>query len=133
MGTAVDLIIDELKALGYSPFVREGLPDAPVVIFFEYSVPVGKYLGEVVLLGVAVAELDYPRCPPHWVHLSPPYDDNLGGATHHYLCKDDNGLERKFIALSRPPEDFWDRLSPECKNMTYYLDMHISRFCEYLK
>ena len=129
MGTAVDTVINELKDLEYSPFVIE--TPVGITVFFEYSLPNGKYSGETVLLGISFQEQGYPEYPPHWVHFSPPYNNGLGSSDRKYRRKDEKGIEREFIALSRPPSDIWDKLPT--KNMQSYLDLHIYRICESLK
>ena len=60
--------------------------------------------------------------------LYPPYDDQLGGAGAKYEHKDNKGNNQQWLALSRPlNKDFWDDLPT--KHMSYYLDLHIERFC----
>ena len=120
----LDRITNELKGLGYNPFCVN-TPKGPTVII-EYQISIGKYNGEKILLGFSFQEDAYPEYPPHWIHISPPYDDQLGGATDPYQ---QDG--REWLALSRPPQEFWDHLPT--KHMKYYLDSHISRFCKGLK
>ena len=63
----------------------------------------------------------YPEYPPHWIHVSPPVSD--GQKVHYeYETADD----RKWSAMSRPPQDIWDRLP--VKDMKNYLNEHIRRF-----
>ena len=76
-------------------------------------------------------EEGYPEYPPHWIHISPPYDDQLGGATNLYSGCDPEGVTQEWLALSRPPGEMWDRLVT--KHMKSYLDSHITRFCKNLK
>ena len=84
-----------------------------------------------MLLGFSSQEAGYPEYPPHWIHISPPYDDQLGGVTQPYQCIDNQGRMRNWLALSRPPNDIWDNLA--AKHMKHYLDLHITRFCKELK
>lgn len=64
----------------------------------------------------------YPEYPPHWIHVSPPIDDGMGGAVHRY--QDEEG--RDWIALSRPPTDLWDLLPT--KSMYAFMNEHVRRF-----
>lgn len=123
-------IANELKGLEYEPFYIETSQGKATVI--RYPIKVGKYTGELVLLGFSFhGEECYPEYPPHWIHISPPYDDQLGGAGAKYEHKDNKGNNQQWLALSRPPKDFWDDLPT--KHMSYYLDLHIERFCKNLK
>lgn len=125
---AIDIIKNELKGLGYDPFIVN-TPKGET-IFIDYEIPIGKYTGETILIGFSLQELGYPEYPPHWIHTSPPYDDDLGGAKDPYCFKDNNGNNRECLALSRPPTDIWDNLPT--KHMKNYLQ-HVDRFCKNLK
>ena len=128
MGTDVDAVISELKALGYSPFTMEEPQEARGVIFFDYLISDGKYRGETVLLGISFRTPGYPEYPPHWIHVSPAHHDGRGGVGSQYRCKVRNGEEYEFMSLSRPPKDFWDKLPTKNKNINNYLNMHLDRF-----
>ncbi len=127
--SGLDKITNELKDLGYSPFSIDTPKGQTVVI--SYCISAGKYKNQKILLGFSLQEDSYPEYPPHWIHISPPHDDQKGGSVESYKKKDDQGQEREWLTLSRPPKDFWDNLSQ--KNMKCYLDWHISRFCKGLK
>ena len=121
----LERIENELKGLGYSPFCHDS-PQGRRVIGIKYCITTGKYTGQSVSLGFSLQEENYPEYPPHWIHISPPYDDQLGGTTESYQL--DN---KKWRALSRPPQDIWDNLPT--KHISHYLNLHISRFCKSLK
>ena len=120
MSDAAKKMNAELKSLGYRTEVRPS-SQGPVVEF-DYEVETGSYKGQVVRLGISIPESGYPEYPPHWIHVSPPVDDGLGGAVQSYTTGDG----RKWMLLSRPPNDLWDGL-PE-RNMQAYLSGHIRKF-----
>lgn len=127
--SSCERIANELKGLGYEPFFIDSPQGRTTVI--SYKIPTGKHNREKVFLGFSFQEEGYPEYPPHWIHISPPYDDQLGGAFEFYQHKDSQGIERPWRALSRPPTDIWDGLAT--KHMRHYLDYHITRFCKELK
>lgn len=127
--SSIERITEELKGLDYIPFRRE-TPQGEAV-FIEYYVQTGKYEGKKVLLGFSFQEEGYPEYPPHWIHISPPYDDQRGGSTQIHSFSDDQNIKHKCLALSRPPGELWDKLLT--KNMKNYLDFHITGFCNQLK
>lgn len=91
------------------------------VVSFPYTVEVGSHKGREVRMGVSMqGDEPYPEYPPHWIHVSPPIDDGMGGHTY----PDTDG--REWVAMSRPPGDIWDRLST--KHMSAYLSDHLRRF-----
>ncbi len=110
----------ELEELGYTPTLHNWKHG--VVVEFDYTVEAGTRTGQVFRLGMSFQEQGYPEYPPHWIHVSPPIDDGLGGVVERYQTPDG----REWIALSRPPSDVWDNLP--VKNMKNYLDEHIRRF-----
>ena len=121
MSDSVRRIRGELESLGYctsefdSPYGR--------VICFPYTVDTGPQEGRNYILGFSLHGAEYyPEYPPHWIHLSPPFDDGKGGVKRQY-CDSEN---REWIALSRPPNDIWDRLPT--KNMYAYMNEHVRRF-----
>lgn len=126
----IDQIEKELQGVGYTTS-RIGTPQGEAVVI-SYKIASGKHAGEKVSLGFSMQGGEgYPEYPPHWVHIHPPYDDGQGGATSEYSTSDTaTGEEIKWRALSRPPQDFWDKCST--KNMGVYLEQHIHRFCLYL-
>ncbi len=127
--SALEKIKCELEGLSYSPFYIDTPQGKTVVI--NYHVLVGKYKGKQILLGFSLQEEGYPEYPPHWIHISPPYNDQKGGTTQTYTHPDNRGENQEWLALSRPPQDFWDQLPT--KHIKHYLDLHISRFCKELK
>ena len=57
--------VDQLKALGFSP---EEMGENRIC--FEYVIPVGKFAGQSVKLGLEVNG-DFPANPPGGLHVSP--------------------------------------------------------------
>ena len=124
--SGLEKIANELKGLGYELSYIEDTPQGPAVVI-EYSIETGKYIGQKVRLGFSFqGDEGYPEYPPHWIHISPPYNDQLGGSVQEY---ESGG--NKWLALSRTPGDLWDKLST--KHMQNYLKLHITKFCKYLK
>ncbi len=122
-------IESELRSLGYSPFYIETPQGRAVAI--DYIIQTGKYQGQKAKFGFSFQEEGYPEYPPHWIHISPPYDDQKGGTTQPYTYPDNRGIPHEWLALSRPPQDFWDQLPT--KHIKHYLDYHLFRFCKELK
>ncbi len=127
--SGLERIESELKGLGYSPFYIETPQGRAIAI--NYKINIGKYKGRKALFGFSFQEEGYPEYPPHWIHISPPYNDQRGGTVQPYNYPDNQGVDQKWLALSRPPQDFWDQLPT--KHIKHYLDFHISRFCKELK
>lgn len=128
--SSLDKVANELEMEGYESF-RFSSPQGEVVAI-KYKILTGKHKDKEMWLGFSFhgGEESYPEYPPHWIHISPPHDDGFGGAVQSYTTND-NGVEMQWLALSRPPRDFWDNLST--KHMSQYLQIHISRFCSYLQ
>lgn len=91
-------------------------------VSFSYTVEAGSRKGERVMLAISMhGNQQYPECPPHWIHLSPPISDGKGGAIERYSA---NG--REWVVMSRPPGEMWDRLPT--KHMSAYLSEHLRCF-----
>ncbi len=122
MTPSLQRIAAELESLEYTTDVFEH--ERGPVVRFDYRVETGTHEGETFKMGVCMWDVagEYPEFAPHWLHVSPPVDDNLGGAAERY--QDRQG--REWIAMSRPVGPLWDDL-PE-KNMAHYLTEHIRRF-----
>lgn len=120
MNDTIGRVQAELGDLGYQTSTRES--SQGMVVEFDYCVESGTRKGQKFRIGLSFQESGYPEYPPHWIHVSPPVRDTLGGVVQEY--ESDDG--RKWIALSRPPSDIWDEL-PE-KNMKSYLEGHLRRF-----
>lgn len=110
----------QLESLGYSTAVRNS-PQGKVVEF-DYRVENGKCRGKRFRIGISMQETGFPEYPPHWIHVSPPVNDGLGGSVQQY--KDEDG--REWTALSRPPGELWEQLPT--KDMERYIDHHMRRF-----
>lgn len=108
----------ELEGLGLPTFEFES-PQGTTVAF-DYRIPHGPREGEQIKVGVSNPDGDYPEYPPHWVHVSPPIDDGRGGSTQVYTHGD-----QQWLAMSRPPADFWDLLPT--KHMSAFIDLHLAR------
>ena len=118
-------ISQELTALGFEPTVLETgetVAGRQSVVAFLYPVPVGRFRGNRFMVGVSTRceAVGYPEVPPHWIFISPPITDTHDGANHGLLQFGD----REWVALSRPPGAFWDRVDQ--KGMGAYLD-HLKR------
>ena len=114
----------QLERLGYSTAIRNS-PQGKVVEF-DYQVENGKCRGRLFRVGVSMQEAGFPEYPPHWIHVSPPVNDGLGGSVQQY--RDEEG--REWTALSRPPGELWEQLPT--KDMERYIDHHIRRFWSHL-
>lgn len=77
--TGVEVFIDGLKALGYSPLALSGKPDHVVI---DYEVPTGRFGGKKVRLGFIVPA-DFPVTPPSGPHVSPRIHPISGGGGQH--------------------------------------------------
>lgn len=117
---SIQRIRGELAGLGYEPVVFES-PQG-MAVGFDYTIPIGSHVGTRVSIAVSMMwDCLYPEYPPHWLHVSPPIDDGRGGARTRYT--DPQG--REWLAMSRPPSDFWDRLPT--KHMQGYIRDHLPR------
>ena len=120
MADNIDLIKKELESLGYETRLFES--GQGIVVSFSYKVETGSYQDKQVTVGISMhGSGQYPECPPHWIHLTPPIDDGKGGTVQKYSK---NG--REWVAMSRPPGDMWDQLPT--KHMSVYLNDHLRRF-----
>ena len=112
----------ELEALGHKTRMFTTDARGPVVCF-EYTIEVGSRQGQRITLGLSMYGSGlYPEYPPHWIHVSPPINDNRGGAVEQYVDTDGN----EWIAMSRPPGDLWDALPT--KRIDVFLTEHVRRF-----
>lgn len=113
----------ELEGLGHETRIFETEAHGPVVCF-KYDIEVGSRQGERITLGFSMhGDNLYPEYPPHWIHVSPPINDNQGGAVDNYVDSDGN----EWSAMSRPPGSLWDELPT--KHMDVFLTEHVRRFC----
>lgn len=118
MSISVSRVRSELECLGHDVFEFD--QNGSRVVAFDYEMESGTHIGEKVLVGVSFQEEGYPEYPPHWVHISPPIDDQKGGAKISY-----NQSGREWLAMSRPPGDLWDQLPT--KHMSAYITEHLRR------
>ena len=117
MSNDIERVQSELNSIGYTTRVKDTLQGKTVV--FPYTIESGPNEGKDVLVGLSFQETGYPEYPPHWIHVSPPMDDNKGNVTPY---EDSDG---QWLAMSRPPEIVWDRLP--AKSMRGYIDEHLRR------
>ena len=121
MSDNADKIATELCALGFETSFSTSSKGK--VVSFVYEVEVGSHKNKRVRVGLSMQGSEpYPEYPPHWMHISPPIDDERGGAVEHYTDE----LGQSWIVLSRPPGDLWDRLPT--KHIRYYLSDHLRSF-----
>lgn len=117
-------IRQELEDLGYQPEVVEGdtIGGHQRIVVFDYDVPVGRFRGSRLKVGISTQceAVGYPEIPPHWIFISPPITDIRDGANHGL----NNFGGRDWVALSRPPGEFWDRVAN--KTMRAYL-LHLNK------
>lgn len=119
MPSNIERIRRELDGLGY----KTQFSDSPrgQVVSFEYSVEVGTHKGATVVMGLSFqGDEEYPEYPPHWVHVTPPIDDEKGGVVEKYVA---DGSE--WMVMSRPPGELWDDLPT--KHMYNYMMDHVRR------
>ena len=119
MSDSIAQVRSELENLGLRTYVFE-TPQG-MAVAFDYTIETGSHRGEEVVVAVSFQETQYPAYPPHWVHVSPPLQDGKSGAVQEY--SDAQG--RRWLAMSRPPGDMWDRL-PQ-RHMSFYLNEHLRR------
>ena len=115
----IERVQRELGEMGYVTAVRDSAQGETVV--FPYTIESGAHEHQEVQVGLSFQETGYPEYPPHWIHVSPPINDNKGGAVSAYT--DSEG--REWLAMSRPPGDIWDRLPT--KTMHAYIQEHLRR------
>ena len=118
MSQSVDRVRAELESLGRKTIEFDS-PHGRVVAF-DYEIQAGSHKGEPVWVGVSFQEEGYPEYPPHWVHVTPPINDEKGGSVGSYSAEGSD-----WFAMSRPPGDLWDRL--RTKHMGAYISDHLSR------
>ena len=129
MGEVDQRIKTELEALGYTPSVLEGetAGGRQRVVTFEYGVPTGRFKGRTYMVGISTQceAVGYPEVPPHWIFVSPPISDTRDGGNHGTTTLGG----RQWIAMSRPPGAFWDRIGE--KGMKAYLE-HLAKVWKHI-
>ena len=124
--TGTDAVLGELRALGFAPEVIGLTNYGASGIAFDYSVPTGRYRGQIFRIAISFQEDAYPEYPPHFLHVR-----SLPGA--HLTAHSQYELDgASWMAFSVPPSDFWDRLPPEQKNMKTFFNRHIQRVWDQL-
>lgn len=117
-------ISGELQEMGYQPQIVDG--NTPVgqqkIVIFPYRIQSGRFKGETRNVGISTQceAFGYPEMPPHWIFVNPPIFDTKDGPNHGI----NRFAGREWIALSRPPGPFWDRVRQ--KGMKAYLE-HLSK------
>ena len=87
----------QLRELGFSPQTAQ--PDPRVV--FTYTIPRGRFTGQVVTLGLEVPP-EFPRTPPPGPHLTPRILPMNPGAASHPEKTADSPFGGDWQYLSRP-------------------------------
>ena len=123
MNEALRQVERELEECGLTTYIVQGVSDE--ILAFKYKVPVGRYRGKWVDIGLSMQEINYPEYPPHWIHVTPKIDDRRGFPGKEF--QDSTG--RLWVGFSRPPSDFWD--NTPTKHMSVYLREHLRRFWRY--
>ena len=120
--SSLEKVSEELRQMGHSPETLQfsGTPAHAVVI--DWPVENGRYKGSVFRLGIGFQEEGYPDYPPHFLLIEGLESPNI---PEHSKASCDNGV---WSVFSVPPNDFWDRLPSEGKNMRSYLRLHVARF-----
>ena len=118
MQSDITRVQKELKGLGYKTTVID-TPQGETVVF-PYVIESGDHEHQEVQVGLSFQELGYPEYPPHWIHVSPPINDNMGGSVTY---EDSEGHE--WLAMSRPPGEICDKLLT--KHMYTYIQEHLRR------
>ena len=88
MDTAT-LIRSELENLGYQTKIVESTQGTTIA--FRYTLELGSRKGETVWVGVNPQDGQFPEFPPHWLHVSPPINDQRGSSCTAY--EDNEGNE----------------------------------------
>ncbi len=114
--------IQNMKNRGL-PSKREGY-----LCVFSYVVPCGSMENKKITIGIELPLNDYPRLPPHFIHLSTEeYSteeiQKLGQQHEPYIYN-----EKHWITFSRPPQDIWDGLDSLKKNLHTFFESHLRRF-----
>ena len=117
---SIELIKLELEWLGYQPEFCKSQPNEKGVLVFEYKVVSGRYQGNPFKIGLSMAEEGYPEYPPHFIHI---LNINTTSLTPHSTYEKDGPWK----VFSVPPNDFWDKLPQEQKNMKTYISTHLNR------
>ena len=120
--SAVETARRELRDLGFDPeIVTDPSCSHTPVLMFDYPVANGSHRGTTFRMGISFQEEGYPEYPPHFVHIARLQGTRL---TKHssYTYQD-----IEWSVFSLPPNDFWDALPPEGKNMKTYVYRHLTR------
>ena len=98
---------------------------------FKYLIPCGSLKGKRNIIGIELPLTDYPRLPPHFVHLKKSefreVINKIGQIHEEYVIE-----KETWIVLSRPPQDIWDDLVNSQKNLCTFFESHLRRFWENL-
>jgi hypothetical protein len=68
MDYGIDQFIKDFEALGYRPMVQKGNDNQIYAIFNGFEVPLGKFAGRIIDLGILVLS-DYPRIVHSSIHV----------------------------------------------------------------
>ena len=123
--TSTEQICQELINLGYAaePVQFHNFSvDNGLAVVFEYPIDVGRYRNCNYKIAISFQESGYPEYPPHFLHI-------LNAPQLHYTAHSEHYENSgKWSTYSVPPNDFWDQLTIQDKNMKAYLNRHVRRF-----
>ena len=99
---------------------------------FNFKIPCGSLTGKEILLGVEIPQSDFPRLPPHFIHIreadfKQSEIEKMGREHQLYDYNQEN-----WRSYSRPPEDIWDGLDMPKKNLKTFFESHLRRFWQSL-
>ena len=122
----LDTIMAELRAVGHPLASRivefPCFGPSPKAIVMDVEVLTGRYIGQVLQVGISFQENSYPEYPPHFIHFKATVKTTIVTPHSEHLFEDE-----VWYAYSLPPSDFWDRLEQSQKNMSTYFYGHLMR------
>ena len=118
---SLELIKKEMEALGYQTKLTANLFNNTSVLTFDYTPSLGRYKNQKFKMSISMQEDGYPEFPPHFLHICNLPDSHL---TIHGTYETNDGLWKVFSA---PPNDIWDHLPMEERNMKTYMYSHVNR------
>ena len=118
---SLEPIKNEIEELGYQTKLVGNLFNNTSVLTFDYVPLSGRYKNQKFKMGISMKEEGYPEYPPHFLHIC---NLPVSHLTIHGTYETDDGSWKVFSA---PPNDIWDHLPMEGKNMKTYIHSHVDR------
>ena len=84
---------------------------------FKYIIPCGSLKDKQVAIGIELPINDYPRLPPHFIHLKKEEFNQEKISKMGKIHEEYKNNEECWMTLSRPPQDIWDNLHSLKKNL----------------